>query len=450
MRLRDLPFYLLGGGPVAPRRREEPRLPAAAQPEARVVDPEPHPRSTRFIFLPAQLGGVRVTEETALRVAVVWACVSWISKSIASSRWDVLTVQPNGDLLESPGPMWRLLNVEPNPEVTAFKWRFTALWQMLIHGNHYSEIERDTLGRPVALWDMDPRRVCPDRDANLNLIYRVQQPLGGEVLLPARNVFHISGPGDSSILGHDTMTVAAQIFGTAIASDTFTAAFFANMLMPGVALEHDKTLTDPQRKDLRESLDEVHGGPTKAFRPLLLEGGVKAKPLSSSPEQAQVVEQKHLLIEDICRFYGVPPQKAMHLLRMTFDNVEELNIDAVRDGLVQHAEQLRQEADRKLLPPRNRTIRSRIELDWLTEGSAKDRAEADAALVHGTIATPNELRRRRGWNRSKEPNADKLQAQQAMTTLDKLGQDPAPPSEPEREDPPETPEEPRLTVVENQ
>ena len=442
MTVRDWAVRVLGGRPASdgPRRDVEPVL---VQPEARLTVPEVHPGQTRWIILPQQLGGVAVTEDTAIQLAAVWGCVSWISKSIASSDWDVFRRNSDGTRTKIEDRHWDILNVVPNPETISFNWRFTALWQALLHGNHYSEIERDELGRPHFLWDLDPNRVDPDRDADTNLVYRVTNPMGPPTFLPARDVFHISGPGDSSLVGHSLIRVAARVFGTSIASDTFAASYFGNMLMPGLIVEHEGNLTEEQRKQQYEGMNARLGGPTKAFGTLISEGGGKVKSLSATPEAAQAIEHRQHLIEDVCRFFGVPPQKVQHLLRMTFDNIEELNLDAVRDGLTQWTERLRQEADKKLLPP-GRRLRTRINLDWLTEGNAKDRAEADNLLVFGGVQTINEVRTRRGLNKSSEANADVLLVQSAMTTLDKIGQDAAP----EPASPPQEPDEGRLRVVE--
>jgi HK97 family phage portal protein len=449
MKLLDVPFYLLGGWPIRRPRLEPSLAPAVVEePQARLTSPELHPGETRFVFFPSSVGGVRVTEDTAAQVAAVWACAGWIGKMIAASNWAVFLEAADGTRTMRRDRHWRILNVRPNPEVNAFDWRFTALWQCLLYGNHYSEIERDEMGRAHFLWDLDPARVRPDRDEDMNLVYRVFNPSGPETILPARNVFHIKGPGVSSVVGRQVVEVAARIFGSSIASDQFVSSFFNNMLQPGLAVEFESNLTDAQRDQLYKGLEDRLKG--KAFGTLISEGGGKVKPIASTPEQSQSIEHRHFLIEEVCRFFGVPPQKAQHLLRMTFNNVEELNIDAVLDALTPWAERLRQEADFKLLPMSNRAVRTRIELDWLTEGNAVSRAQADSALVNGGLYTINERRQRRGDNPSPDKNANKLLVQGAMVPLDQLGEQPEPPDKPEAEDPEAEEEGRRLTVVESQ
>jgi hypothetical protein len=121
----------------------------------------------------------------------------------------------------------------------------------------------------------------------------------------------------------------------------------------------------------------------------------------------------------------VPPHKVAHLLRATFSNIEQQGLEFVRDALTPWAERLRQEADRKLRPVNKRLMHTRLDLEWLAEGDSKTKAEADSLLVNSGIMNRNEVRRRRGLNTI--PDGDKHTVQLAMTTLDKIGEEPDPP-----------------------
>ncbi len=67
--------------------------------------------------------------------------------------------------------------------------------------------------------------------------------------------------------------------------------------------------------------------------------------------------------------------------------------------------------------------------DWLAEGNAKDKADADAILVSNGIDSRNDVRRKRGQN-SIGPDGDKHTVQLNMTTLERIGEDQAPPETP--------------------
>ena len=398
----------------------------ASQIFARETVAETTPGQTQFIIMPRSTGGVHVTPETALQISAVWACVSLISKDIAASVWQVMKESPNGDRKSlRRSPLYRLLNVAPNPEMTAFEFRESILVAALLWGNGYAEIERDGGGRPIALWPLHPERVSLRRDTQGELIYRIWNPVSAEAILPAHDVFHIHGPGVEGLVGFDITRLAATLFGHTLASNHFGAAFFANGAHAGQVLETDAELNAEQVKELTANVAESLRG-DKKLGLFVATHGASLKNMAVEPDKAQFIQTLQHLTEDIARWFDVPPHKIGHLLRSTNNNIEEQGKDYV-NKITPWAERLRQEAEKKLVSTRN--VVTRIELEWLAEGNAKDKADADSILVNNAIQSRNEVRRRRGLN-GMGPDGDKFTAQLNMTTLEKIGEDipePAPP-----------------------
>jgi HK97 family phage portal protein len=378
----------------------------------------------RIVWAGGRIAGVYMTAEEALRLSAVWACVTVIAKSLASCKWDVFLEQRNGDrTMRRDTITYRLLNERPNPEMTSFAFREAALIQALIYGNFYAEIEPSVGGLPAGLWPLMPDRCCLERDGSGDLVLRVTNDRGGEVHLPYSDVFHLHGPGLDGLTGFDVVNVAARSFAHAAAAERFGQAFYGNGTQMGGVLASDQILQNEKIEEYREQINALHQGPDRAFRFLFLGGGMKYTPLSVAPNDAQFIETQQHLIESVCRWFGVPPHKIAHLLRSTNNNIEHQGIEFVRDALTPWAERLAQEADWKLLPDW-RGIKTRLDLDWLSEGDMISKATADSIWANAGIRTRNEVRKNRGWNTSPDENADKLTVQLAMTTLDRIGQDP--------------------------
>lgn len=410
------------------------------RPFARVTAPERQPGGNQFIVIPRQIGGMRVNEETALQVSTVFACISVISKALTSSKWEVFSESPDGNReMRRQSRLWRLLNVRPNEEMTAFDVREAVTIAALLWGNGYAEIERDVAGRPAALWPLHPDRVLPDRLPDTTLVYRVNNQSGGESIIPARDMFHLHGPGIDGLAGYEMVRLAARAIGHSMAAETFGAAFFGNGTQMGGILEADQEVSDTVKTSIRKAINERHQGAENAHQFLIVDGGLKYKPMSTTPEDAQFIETRHLSVEEICRWYGVPPHKIAHLLRATNNNIEHQGLEFVRDALTPWAERMAQEADFKLLPPGNRIIKTRFDLDWHSDGDAKSRAEADSILVQNGILSRNQVLQRRGLN-TIGPDGDKRTVQLNLTTLEKVGE--------EREPPPSVTEEPPDDTIE--
>lgn len=389
----------------------------------RRTTPEPEPAAERLHRIPGNVTGVTMFPDEALQLSAVWACVTVIAKALASCVWDVFEEDDRGNRQTLRGSrLWSLLNVRPNDEMTPFAWREAELVRALICGNAYSEIERDGAGRPYALWPLDPERCELQRNPDTGrLELRVSNYRGPTTYLDYRDVFHLHGPSADGVAGYDTVIMALRLLAQVKAAEIFGSAFYGNGTSFGGVLTSENVVGEETVKSLRDQLDQVHRGPDKAFKVLIAGGGLKFSSTANSLRDSQFIEQRHHMIEEVCRWFGVPPHKIAHLLRSTNNNIEHQGLEFVRDALTPWAERLRQEADFKLVPARRLQVRTRLETEWLAEGDAKSKAEADATLFLNGLMTTNEIRRRRGLN-TLGPAGDRLYVQQQMVPLDVAAQ----------------------------
>jgi len=130
-----------------------------------LTQPRDPRRLYRYWLQPTNPAGVRITHQNALQISAVYACVDVISKSIASSQWNVFELMKSGNrTLLADDPISYLLNVRPNSDMPAVNFREALMIMALTWGNGYAEIARDMAGRPVALYPLSPDRVEPWRD----------------------------------------------------------------------------------------------------------------------------------------------------------------------------------------------------------------------------------------------------------------------------------------------
>lgn len=378
-----------------------------------------------MVFTHSRLGEVVLTHEEAMRLSAVWACVSVIANAIASSEWCVSREQANRDrepLYNSTA--YYLLNKRPNPDMGPFNFLEATFAKALLFGDSYAEIELDVANRPTWLWPLEPQR-CQglERGADNELKLRVKNFDKEDTLLPYANVFHIHGLGLDGRCGLDLVGTAARGLLQALAAERFGLRFFQHGGSMGGVLVTDKTMTKEQLAEQRERVNERVAGVDNAFEFLLLAGGWKYQALTQDFDKSQIKETRYFLIEETCRWFGVPPHKIAHLLHATFSNIEHEGISFQRDGLRPWAVRGQQEADYKLLP--NGPFSTQINLEWAAEGDAKSKAETDAILVRNGLAKRNERRRIRGQN-SLGPAGDILTVESALTTLDLVAVGPQP------------------------
>ncbi len=385
-------------------------------------------RQARY-WIPYPVAGVNLTPDEALSIATVWACIDVIARAIASCDWNIY--QPNGafknTLLHADPMMWNL-NTQPNPEMTAIGFREALLFQAIPLGNAYAEIVRDMGGRVAELWPLPSDRVTPKRDPDWKLYYEYRQPDGTLTMLEPRQVFHLRGPGLYGLMGENVVARAAKSLGVAAAQERYSAAFFGQGASPSGVLEYPGMLGDVQYKRLKEDWIEKKKGPENAHKPMILEHGMKWTATSVDPQKSMLIEGKQFSVEEICRWFGVPPHKIQHLLHATFSNIEHSSIEFVRDALQPWACRLEQEGDIKFFrQDRAPWKKTKINLKPLTQGDAKSRADANAINRQNGIMTANEIRATEGLD-DIGPEGDVLLVQSNLTTVERLMNPPEPPA----------------------
>lgn len=389
----------------------------AAKPE----DPQKS-SNTRYIYVGSQLAGVRVTMESAFQVGAIWGCIDAIAKPVASSDWLVfqwVSARKRRELPED--RLSYLLNVRPNPEMTAQSFRRALMIAALSWGNGYAEIVRDMSGRVAALWPISPERVTPQRiDGQLG--YLVKNDDTTEVWLRQEDMFHIRGPSISGLVGDNVIGKAAGAIALSMATQKFAEAYFGNGTQLGTILEYPGEIDDPTFERLTRQWNGKHQGPGKAFRTAFIDAGMKVVDVGkdSSAEKAQLVTARQQDIEDICRWWGVPPHKVQHLLRSTNNNIEHQGLEFTRDALRPWARELQQEADFKLFSDRGPRRFTLLDLDWASEGDFKSRMEGLQIGRNMGVLNGNEIRSEIGWD-DMGPDGDKYIVQGAMTELKNVG-----------------------------
>lgn len=422
------------------RRRTQPQTEPQAL-AAQTDPPEPGDRGPNVLWISTRQAGVTVTEDTALTLGAVWACVRVIAETLAAMPWQAFEARPGGGRLRAADdPADALLHSRANPETPAFFWRETLLAHALTWGNGYAEIERDMAGRPAALWQLTPERVCPERDGRGRLYYDVSNERGPNVALPPEDVYHLRGLGYDGLVGYSVVRMAARAIGLGIALEETAARFSENDSTPGGLLKHPTRLDERARTNLRDSWNRIHQGPSKRRTVAILEEGMSWEQTGLPPEDAQLLESRQFTPAEICRWFRVPPHKIHDLTRATFSNIEHQSIDFVVDTLLPWATRLEAEADAKLFPLLRRGRRfSRINLLGLLRGDSTARAAFYTALFDRGILSINDVREKEDMNPI-GPDGDKRFVPMNMQLLEKAGMEPEP--DPEPEPMPEMPEEP--------
>lgn len=391
--------------------------------------------ATRLVFVPTRSGGVYVDHDTALNFSAVWACQRYLAGSVAQLPWRVhKRLAGGGSDVTATHPADFLLHTRPNPEMSAFNFKRLMIHWAASWGNGFAEIEKDAAGRPTALWPIHPDRVVAKRRESGGLYYEVSNYRAPKVEIEPDAMFHLAGMGADGISGYSVISLASTAIGAGIAGDKFAADFFANGAVLSGGLKTEQKLKDEAYQRLKSDFDKKYTGAGNNWRPLILEQGLEWQTFGMPLKDAEFLAGQKFRVTDICRWFGVPPHKIADLDRATYSNIEHQAIEVVTDTLLPWILPLEQEADAKLISPRNRAIYfTKMKVAGLLRGDSQARKDFYKDMRNMGAMNANEIRALEDLNPI--PDGDKYVMQGQYTTLDKIGEqpEPAPFIEPEPE-----------------
>ncbi len=318
------------------------------------------PELARLWGAPPTSTGVSVSEMTALTYSVVWACVNNISTDIGSLPLILYKNLPNGGKEKlTDHKLYRILHDEPNAEMSSMTFRGTLQAHALTWGNGYAEIQRNGGGAVVALWPITPDRVTVKRDLRTQQIYyEVARTNGPSDILPAENMFHIPGLGYDGTVGYNLIAEAREAIALGLATERFGGTFFGGGSTFGGVVSLKENLTEAAKDSFRKQMAAQHQGVDRAHGFLLLGNEASYTSLGVPPNNAQFLETRQHQVEEICRYYRMPPHKVQHLLQSTNNNIEHQGIEYYSDTLRPWCVRWEQEIRRKLIAPSERTIQA--------------------------------------------------------------------------------------------
>lgn len=366
--------------------------------------------------------GKNVTVDTALQLSTFWACVK-ITAGVVSAMPLVL-YEKDGNGGRNPIPDHQLssiLSVSPDGERTAIEfWESMVAW-MLVTGNAYAEIVRSGQ-RIVGLNHLPSDHVQVTRE-NGELRYTFTQD-GQRIVLPAESVLHLKGFGFGGDTGLSVVRYGAQTLGSSIAAEETAGKLLGNGMMPSGVLESDQALNDEQRKQLTEIM-RAYSSSTNAGKIMVLEAGLKFNQLSLDPDDGQLLATRSFAVEDICRWFNIPPVIVGHAANGVTawgSGIEQLILQWLASGLNNVCVRIEKRILLQLIP-RNEWGRVYAEFNresLLQMDSAAKISFLSQAVQNG-LMTRNESRAKLNLPRDLDPASDKLTAQTNLAPLEKLG-----------------------------
>lgn len=315
------------------------------------------------------------------------------------------------------------MSVSPNAEMTPARFMLMVVASICLWGNAF--VEKRYIGtKLVALDPLLPQRMVVKRidDGSLEYTYTTA---GTQRVIPERSIMHIRGFGLDGICGLQPIQQGREVFGSAASANNAAAAIFAKGMNASGFLSSDNTLTAGQRSQIRDSLSRFAGS-NSAGRLMVLEAGMKYQGITMNPEAAQMLETRGFNVEEICRWFRVPPFKVGHMDKASSwaSSSETQNMQFLTDCLRPVIENIEQEIHRCLMTPADQGV---YYAEFSVEGLLRADSAGRAAYYHSGLndgwINRDEVRARE--NLGPIPGGDTFTVAVNLVPLDQLGKQPS-------------------------
>lgn len=309
--------------------------------------------NARLPTLPSQPIDVRSNDQ-AMKLSAAYRCTSILSGTIASLPLIIKRKKTDYFSPDVENELYSLLTRMPNRRMNSFEFMRNMVVQIMNQGNAYIVIKRK-FGSVCELVLCANNTVTYDK---LNDVYIISDPYNGiRGRFESYEIIHLRNNSlDGGYTGVSTITYASRIFSIAASADNQNLHTFQNgSKVKGIVSGVKETarglagagMTDTQLSDVGDRIEnQLNSGRDIVPVP----GDVSFHQLSINPVDAQILGTKELCILDICRFYGVHPDKVFAGQATNYKASEMSNVSFLTDTLQPILKQIEAEFNCKLIP----------------------------------------------------------------------------------------------------
>lgn len=378
-------------------------------------------QSGQQLETPSSLVAAPMSPDIALQISTVYACARLLAGTVSSLPLMVFKEDSRGNRQVDRGSrLWTILHDQPNAVMTASDFWQAMILQWALRGNAYAQIMRDSVGDVISLWPLssDQMTVFSDKQTG-RLVYQYVRDSVTYDLTPDQ-VLHIKDIG-TGILGFSKLEFMGSSVQEAMATQKYTMQNAQNFGRPSGILTVDHVLD--RKKGQADAVGRALGSfKSESGKLIVLEADMKFQQVALTPEQSQLLESRKYGVEEICRWFGVPPVLIGASGATTWGSgIAEIVSGFHKFTLNPLLKSIEQALESRILRSEERgSVVIEFNLDAFFRGDLQSRYAAYATAVQNGFKTRNEVRALE--NDPPIEGGDTPTAQTNLAPLDKLGE----------------------------
>ena len=360
--------------------------------------------------------GVKVNEDVPLSIDTIFSCINVLAQSVACLPLDLYISDGKKIEKATDEAIYDLIRWQPNPEMTAYNFKLWLMVDALYRGRGCAQIQRDSKGKPLALWPLLSKRLRAERapnDGRLIYVYAKETDnkkpdkreatkatkktpalKAGEVMLEANEVLIIHSFFYGGIMGNSVLGLQNDAVGNAKAVNDFSSEYFRNAGVISGFVKVGKTLSETAYQRLKRDWNKRAATNARHEVPIL-EDGSEFVVVTPDAEETQLIESRKYTRSIIAGIFRVPAHLINDLEKATFSNVEHLDLSFVKHTLRPWLTNWEESLSLALLDAKQRKkLYFKFNTRDLLRGDLKSRIEAYGIGIEKGIFNADEVR---GW-----------------------------------------------------
>ena len=343
--------------------------------------------------------------------AIVYRCINEISNNASRVKINLF----RGDQELDNHPLLDLL-YNPSPTMSQVEWFQAVYSYLLISGNNYMLSVGGDNTPPTELYNLRPDRM-KIRSGTRAMPVAYDYMLKGQIVesydvdqsTGASKVKHIKlfNPLDD-YYGMSPMQASSVDIDQHNLANKHNVNLLQNGARPSGAVifnPKDETggnvqLSDVQRNQLMNDVNQRFSGTGNAGKPMLLEGDFEWKEMGLSPKDMDFIQLKNMSAKDIALVYGVPSQLIGIPDSQTYSNFAEAKLALYNETIIPLLDRIQGDLNEWLVPMFNEQgLELRYDIDSIPAMAEQRKRvfESVSAGVKEGILTRNEAREQLGY-----------------------------------------------------
>lgn len=275
------------------------------------------------------------TSIRALRNSDIFASVRIIAGDIASCD------------LVGEGNEIKLLNGLANPYTNGWHFIFSMAVNVLINGNAFAEIERDSTGKEIALHQKPNSSVTVSQESDYSLTYTITDEKGRKYKRKAKDILHFKHFTTDGLIGESPLIALTSELRLQENGNKLLTSFFSRGVNGGGILKVKKSDLDTAAKEaIRKKFDEANSGTNNSSKTLVIDETFDYSPMQINTEILKLVNSNDWTTKQIAKVYGLSTDRLG--VEANHSNTEQANKMYLQNTLTHYLKVFESELSSKL------------------------------------------------------------------------------------------------------